>query len=94
VAPGARFELATLRLMAVEAVATKRVLAWQIGTGNEAATEDKARHGTGASDEPISTRPPSRNTAVTLGTIIRAANVLGMKVILRVSTQRSTRRRV
>src|SRR5438445_9802855 len=33
-----------------------------IGTGNEAATEDQAGHGTRASDKPISTRPPSRSS--------------------------------
>jgi len=80
----------------VEAVATKRVLAWQLEQEmkRQRKTKQAMAQELQTSRSQLDRLLDPRNTAVTLDTITRAANVLGMKVVLRVSNQRSARRRV
>jgi DNA-binding phage protein len=77
----------------VEAVATKRVLAWQLGQEmkRQRKTKQAMAQELQTSRSQLDRLLDPRNTAVTLDTITRAAKVLGMKVVLRVSNQRNAR---
>jgi len=77
----------------VEAVATKRVLAWQLGQEmkRQRKTKQAMAQELHTSRSQLDRLLDPRNTAVTLDTITRAAKVLGMRVIVRVkSTERSS----
>src|SRR5438132_10859295 len=78
----------------VEAVATKRVLAWQLEQEmkRQRKTKQAMAQELQTSRSQLDRLLDPRNTAVTLDTIIRAAKVLGMRVIVRVLTQRRVRR--
>ena len=78
----------------VEAVATKRVLAWQLEQEmkRQRKTKQAMAQELQTSRSQLDRLLDPRNTAVTLDTINRAAKALGMKVVLRVSNQRSARR--
>ena len=80
----------------VEAVATKRVLAWQLEQEmkRQRKTKQAMAQELQTSRSQLDRLLDPRNTAVTLETITRAAKVLGMTVVLRVSNQRSAHRRV
>jgi len=79
----------------VEAVAVKRVLAWQL----ERAMKDQRKTKRVMAQELRTSRSQldrlldPRNTAVTLETITRAARTLGKRVILRIAEPRPVRRR-
>ena len=79
----------------VEAVAIKRVLAWQL----ERAMKDQQKTKRTMARELRTSRSQldrlldPRNTAVTLETITRAARTLGKRVILRIAEPRIARRR-
>ncbi len=74
----------------VEAVATKRVLAWQLE--QEMKRQRKTKHAMArelhTSRSQLDRLLDPRNTAVTLETITRAAKVLGKKVVVRIANQR------
>jgi DNA-binding phage protein len=78
----------------VEAVATKRVLAWQLEQEmkRQRKTKQAMAQELQTSRSQLDRLLDPRNTAVTLDTITRAAKVLGLRVIVRVSTQRRARR--
>jgi hypothetical protein len=79
----------------VEAVAVKRVLAWQL----EQAMKDQQKTKRVMARELRTSRSQldrlldPRNTAVSLETITRAARVLGKRVILRITEPRFAHRR-
>jgi antitoxin HicB len=77
----------------VEAVATKRVLAWQLAQEmkRQRKTKQTMAQQLRTSRSQLDRLLDPRNTAVTLETITRAAKVLGMKVVVRISSQRSVR---
>jgi len=78
----------------VEAVATKRVLAWQLEQAmkKQRKTKQAMAQELQTSRSQLDRLLDPRNTAVTLETITQAAKILGMKVVVRVSNQRSARR--
>jgi len=78
----------------VEAVAAKRVLAWQLEQEmrRQRKTKQAMAQELQTSRSQLDRLLDPQNTAVTLDTITRAANVLGMKVVVRISTQRRARR--
>jgi predicted XRE-type DNA-binding protein len=78
----------------VEAVATKRVLAWQLEQAmkKQRKTKQAMAQELHTSRSQLDRLLDPRNTAVTLETITQAAKILGMKVVVRVSNQRSARR--
>src|SRR5712691_9533424 len=79
----------------VEAVATKRVLAWQLE--EEMKRQHKTKQAMAqelqTSRSQLDRLLDPRNTAVTLDTITRAAKVLGKRVILRIANPRMARQR-
>jgi plasmid maintenance system antidote protein VapI len=79
----------------VEAVATKRVLAWQLE--NEMKRQRKTKQAMArelrTSQSQLDRLLDPHNTAVTLETITRAARVLGKKVVVRIATARQELRR-
>ncbi len=79
----------------VEAVATKRVLAWQLEQAMRKLQRSKramARQ-LHTSRSQLDRLLDPRNTAVSLETITRAAQVLGKRVILRITEPRAPHRR-
>jgi predicted XRE-type DNA-binding protein len=78
----------------VEAVATKRVLAWQLEQAmkKQRKTKQAMAQELHTSRSQLDRLLDPRNTAVTLEAITQAAKILGMKVVVRVSNQRSARR--
>jgi len=78
----------------VEAVATKRVLAWQLEQEmkRQRKTKQAMAQELQTSRSQLDRLLDPQNTAVTLDTITRAAKALGMKVVLRLSTHRRVRR--
>jgi hypothetical protein len=78
----------------VEAVATKRVLAWQLEQAmkKQRKTKQAMAQELHTSRSQLDRLLDPRNTAVTLETITQAAKILRMKVVVRVSNQRSARR--
>jgi antitoxin HicB len=78
----------------VEAVATKRVLAWQLEQEmkRQRKTKQAMAQELRTSRSQLDRLLDPRNTAVTLDTITRAAKVLGMKVAIRITSQRRPRR--
>ena len=79
----------------VEAVATKRVLAWQLEQEmkNQLKTKVDMAHELHTSRSQLDRLLDPKNTAVTLETITRAAKVLDLKVDIRVSSRRNARDR-
>lgn len=79
----------------VEAVATKRVLAWQLEqemTKQQKTKQTMARE-LHTSRSQLDRLLDPRNTAVSLETITRAAKALGKKVIVRIADARIAHRR-
>jgi antitoxin HicB len=78
----------------VEAVAAKRVLAWQLEQEmkRQRKTKQAMAQQLQTSRSQLDRLLDPRNTAVTLDTITRAAKVLGMKVAIRITNQRRPRR--
>jgi DNA-binding phage protein len=78
----------------VEAVATKRVLAWQLEQEmkRQRKTKQAMAQELQTSRSQLDRLLDPRNTAVTLDTISRAAKALGMKVAIRITNQRRPRR--
>ena len=78
----------------VEAVAAKRVLAWQLEQAmkKQRKTKQAMAQELHTSRSQLDRLLDPRNTAVTLETITQAAKILGMKVVVRVSNPRSARR--
>jgi antitoxin HicB len=78
----------------VEAVATKRVLAWQLE--QEMKRQQKTKQAMAlelhTSRSQLDRLLDPQNTAVSLETISRAARVLGKRVILRIASPRAPRR--
>jgi antitoxin HicB len=79
----------------VEAVATKRVLAWQLEQEMKRQSKTKLdmAHELHTSRSQLDRLLDPKNTAVTLETITRAAKVLGMRVDIRVLSRRNARDR-
>ena len=77
-----------------EAVAIKRVLAWQLEQEmkRQRKTKQAMAQQLQTSRSQLDRLLDPRNTAVTLDTITRAAKVLGMKVAIRITNQRRPRR--
>jgi antitoxin HicB len=72
----------------VEAVAIKRVLAWQLERAMKRAgkTKQAMARALHTSRSQLDRLLDPRNTAVTLETITRAAKLLGKKVVLRIAS--------
>ncbi len=77
----------------VEAVATKRVLAWQLEQEmkKQRKTKQAMARELHTSRSQLDRLLDPRNTAVTLETITRAAKALGKKVVLRIANRRMAR---
>jgi antitoxin HicB len=79
----------------VEALATKRVLAWQLE--QEMKKQQKTKRAMArelhTSRSQLDRLLDPRNTAVSLETITRAAKVLGKRVVVRITNERSSHRR-
>lgn len=78
----------------VEAVAVKRVLAWQLGQAmkDQQKTKRAMARELRTSRSQLDRLLDPRNTAVSLETITRAARVLGKRVILRIIDAPASRR--
>ena len=80
----------------VEAMATKRVLAWQLE--QEMEKQKKTKHAMArelhTSRSQLDRLLDPENTAVSLETIVRAAKALGKRVVLRIADSPSPRRRI
>ena len=79
----------------VEAVATKRVLAWQLEQEmrKQRKTKQAMARELRTSRSQLDRLLDPRNTAVSLEIITRAAKVLGKRVTVRITDARSARRR-
>ncbi len=79
----------------VEAIATKRVLAWQLEQAmkKQQKTKQAMARQLHTSRSQLNRLLDPRNTAVSLETITRAARVLGKRVILRIAEPRVSPRR-
>jgi hypothetical protein len=79
----------------VEAVAIKRVLAWQLEQEMKKQQKSKQQMARDlqTSRSQLDRLLDPRNTAVSLETITRAARALGKTVVLRIANPRTTRRR-
>jgi predicted XRE-type DNA-binding protein len=79
----------------VEAVATKRVLAWQLEQAmkQQQKTKQAMARDLHTSRSQLNRLLDPQNTAVSLETITRAAKVLGKKVIVRIADAPTTRHR-
>jgi antitoxin HicB len=80
----------------VEAVAIKRVLAWQLQQEmkKQQKTKQEMARELQTSRSQLDRLLDPRNTAVSLETITRAARVLGKTVVLRIASPRTSGRRV
>src|SRR5438445_13406632 len=79
----------------VEAVASKRILAWQLEQEmkRQRKTKQAMAQELHTSRSQLDRLLDPRNTAVTLDTITRAAKVLGKRVILRIANPRMAHQR-
>lgn len=79
----------------VEAVAIKRVLAWQLQSAmrQQQKTKQAMARQLRTSRSQLDRLLDPRNVSVTLGTITRAARALGMRVVLRVKDAKRPKRR-
>ena len=79
----------------VEAVAVKRVLAWQLERAmkRQQKTKQAMARELHTSRSQLDRLLDPRNTAVSLETITRAAKVLGKRVVVRIADGRGARRR-
>jgi antitoxin HicB len=77
----------------VEAVATKRVLAWQLGREmkKQRKTKQTMARELRTSRSQLDRLLDPHNTAVTLETITRAARVLGKRVVVRIAAGRGAK---
>jgi antitoxin HicB len=77
----------------VEAVATKRVLAWQLEREmkRQRKTKQAMARELRTSRSQLDRLLDPHNTAVTLETITRAAKVLGKRVVVRIATARAVK---
>jgi len=78
----------------VEAVAIKRVLAWQLAQAmqKQQKTKQAMAKQLHTSRSQLDRLLDPRNVSVTLGTITRAARALGKRVIIRVADVKATKR--
>ena len=78
-----------------EAVAIKRILAWQLGQAmkKQQKTKQAMARELHTSRSQLDRLLDPRNTAVSLETITRAASALGKRVIVRIADARIARRR-
>lgn len=79
----------------VEAVAVKRVLAWQLqqAMAQQRKTKQVMARQLRTSRSQLDRLLDPSNSSVTLATIVRAARVLGKRVVFRVTSPKSRRRK-